>query len=357
MNNQRSLFPVAIAATLVASTSLQAETVEKARDFPQRLYLGGSLGISSLKPDTHNTGYHRDDDNGVGASLTLGLDISKHLSIEGFYGQLGEAGIAEDGSNRHAGEIDYKYGGVSAIGYLYNSRNSDDYPGYPDDEGYYRREGLSLYGRVGMGKLDTSSSDVVYRQRKSRNLHLGAGVEYGWANGFAARLELTSFDEDAKNVSIGLIKRFGPSHRPLPPAPKSEPPAPIVVTTTPPVTPPPPQPPQADVDLAAPPIHFKFDRHTLTPTARKKLDQIADMMQRDKTLKLRLEGHTDSIGSQAYNQKLGQRRADSAARYLIEKGIDAGRLQTVSFGEERPIADNTTAGGRSLNRRVEFVFE
>ncbi len=355
MNSQRSLLAAAIAATLAASTSLQAATMDKSRDFPQRLYLGGSLGISSLKPDTRDTGYHRDDDSGTSAALTLGLDIGKHLSVEGFYGRLGEAGIAEDVSNRHAGEIDYEYGGVSAIGYLYNNRGNADYPGYPDDEGYYRREGLSLYGRIGTGKLDTSSGDVVHRQRKSWDLHLGAGVEYGWSNGFAARLEFISFDEDAKIVSMGLIKRFGPSHQPLlPPVPKAPAPA---ATIMPPLTPPPPPPPQVEKNVTMPPIHFGFDRHDLTPAAREKLDDVAATLQQRKTLKLRLDGHTDSIGSRAYNQKLGQKRADSAAQYLIGKGVAAQRLRTISFGEERPIADNATAEGRRLNRRVEFEFE
>ena len=109
------------------------------------------------------------------------------------------------------------------------------------------------------------------------------------------------------------------------------------------------------IDL--PPIHFGFDRHDLTPAAMQKLDQVADTLKQHEGLRLRLEGHTDAIGSEAYNLRLGEKRADSAAGYLIGKGVESSRLETVSFGESRPIADNATAAGRQQNRRVEFEIE
>ncbi len=345
---------LAMAACLLLGTaSTAAGAAEPARDFPQRLYLGGSIGASKLEPDTRDTGYHQDDDNGEGATVTFGFDLSKRLSIEGFLSTLGEAGIAEDGSNTHAGGIDYEYAGFSAIGYLYNARGSADYPGYPDDEGYYRREGLSFYARLGLGKLDTSSDEVVHRQRKDWDLHLGGGFEYGWRNGFAARLEVVSFDEDAKMVSIGLIKRFGRSHSPLR---KPETPTPVAVAM-PPLTPAPPPPPEATPAISLPNILFDFDRHELTAEARRKLDGVAAFLRRHQGIGLRLNGHTDAIGTQRYNALLGQRRADSAARYLIDQGIEARRLETFSFGETRPVADNATATGRQLNRRVEFEVQ
>ncbi len=338
---------LAIIAALTIGTA-------EARDFPQRLYLGGGIGASKLEPDTRNTGYHQDDDSSSGGTVTLGYDLGKRLSIEGFLSNLGSAGIAEDSTNRHAGVIDYEYGGFSAIGYLFNARSSADYPGYPDDEGYYRREGLSFYARAGLGKLDTSSDDVVHRQRKEWNLHLGAGFEYGWSNGFAARLEVVSLDEDAKMVSVGLIKRFGQSHTP-PVKAEPKPPAPMAVTM-PPLTPPPP-PAAEPAAMSLPNILFAFDRYDLSAEAIGTLDHVAETLTQDRRLKLRIDGHTDAIGSDNYNFRLGQKRADSAARYLIEHGIDANRLTTFSYGETRPVADNATPEGRQLNRRVEFEFE
>jgi OOP family OmpA-OmpF porin len=66
------------------------------------------------------------------------------------------------------------------------------------------------------------------------------------------------------------------------------------------------------------------------------------------------EGHTDSIGSDAYNQKLSEQRAESVRRYLVNGGIEAGRISTEGFGESRPVASNQTADGRAQNRRVEL---
>ncbi len=349
--HKTSLQPLALSICIAVSmtTPLLAAEMETARDFPQRLYLGGSLAASTLEPDTRDTGFIQDDDSSTGATLTLGFDLSKRLSVEGFYSTLGEAGIADEASRDHAGEIDYSYGGVSAIGYLFNSRSGRDYPGYPDDEGYYRREGLSFFGRVGVGKLDTSSSTIIHRQRKDWDLHLGAGLEYGWSNGFAARIEFTSFDEDAKAFSIGLIKRFGRSH-----APRNIIKAPAPVTAIIPAAPtlePVPTPP---TKLTLPTILFGFDQYDLSPVAKKKIDQVATELKAHQDIELRVLGHTDAEGSESYNQALGLKRANAAADALIERGIDAQRLERISHGEKHPVADNSTAAGRQLNRRVEF---
>ncbi|HSL82906.1 MAG TPA: OmpA family protein [Thermoanaerobaculia bacterium] len=72
---------------------------------------------------------------------------------------------------------------------------------------------------------------------------------------------------------------------------------------------------------------------------------------------VRIEGHTDSIASDAYNQALSERRAASVKSWLAAHGVEAGRMTTAGFGESRPAADNATTAGRQLNRRVEIVVE
>ncbi|HCR13267.1 MAG TPA: hypothetical protein DIU49_08385, partial [Desulfovibrio sp.] len=74
-------------------------------------------------------------------------------------------------------------------------------------------------------------------------------------------------------------------------------------------------------------------------------------------MKVILEGHTDSIGTEQYNMKLGQRRADSVKSFFVKKGIDASRIETISFGESDPVATNKTAQGRALNRRCVIKFK
>jgi OOP family OmpA-OmpF porin len=66
-----------------------------------------------------------------------------------------------------------------------------------------------------------------------------------------------------------------------------------------------------------------------------------------------ISGHTDSVGSEAYNMKLGQRRADTVKDYLVSKGVPASKITTKSFGESQPVASNKTAEGRAKNRRAE----
>jgi peptidoglycan-associated lipoprotein len=102
-------------------------------------------------------------------------------------------------------------------------------------------------------------------------------------------------------------------------------------------------------------VHFDFDRYNLRPEALAILDDAAMKLQANPDLNVMIEGHCDSIGTIEYNLALGERRANSARDYLIGRGVAATRLRTVSYGEERPIADNGTAEGRALNRRAHLM--
>jgi len=115
--------------------------------------------------------------------------------------------------------------------------------------------------------------------------------------------------------------------------------------------------------VAAPPrkefnfedVHFEFDKYTLRPDALKILDEAVATMKANPELKLQLEGHTCNIGTTEYNLALGERRAQAVREYLIARGIDANRLSTVSYGEERPKYDNARNETRRLNRRAALV--
>ncbi|HET8790544.1 MAG TPA: OmpA family protein [Modicisalibacter sp.] len=101
-------------------------------------------------------------------------------------------------------------------------------------------------------------------------------------------------------------------------------------------------------------VHFEFDSAKLTADTERYLDTVAEKLDANESVYVRIEGHTDSIGSEAYNLDLSQRRADSVKDYLASQGIDASRMRTIGYGEEQPIATNETAAGRALNRRVEL---
>lgn len=107
-----------------------------------------------------------------------------------------------------------------------------------------------------------------------------------------------------------------------------------------------------------PDVTFDFDQWTLTPEGRKMLSEVADQIRKDKKwLYLKIDGHTDSIGSAAYNMDLSLKRAIAAASYLISsEGVDSSRVFIKGFGKSVPIADNSTAEGRRKNRRTEVLF-
>jgi peptidoglycan-associated lipoprotein len=108
-------------------------------------------------------------------------------------------------------------------------------------------------------------------------------------------------------------------------------------------------------EIAFEDVHFDFDRFNLRPDALKILDDAVAKLQSNPTLNVTIEGHCDAIGTVEYNLALGERRANSVRDYLTSRGIAATRLRTVSYGEERPIADNNTAAGRAMNRRAHLM--
>jgi len=99
---------------------------------------------------------------------------------------------------------------------------------------------------------------------------------------------------------------------------------------------------------------FDFDKSVLKPEGRAKLD---DLVQKIRGINLEViiaVGHTDSVGTDAYNQRLSVRRAEAVKAYLVSKGIERNRVYTEGKGEKQPVADNRTKEGRAKNRRVEI---
>ncbi|MDP6373588.1 MAG: OmpA family protein [Vicinamibacterales bacterium] len=102
-------------------------------------------------------------------------------------------------------------------------------------------------------------------------------------------------------------------------------------------------------------VHFDFDRYSLRPSAVRVLDEAIAALEETPTLQIEIEGHTCNIGTAEYNLALGDRRAQAVLDYLTSRGIGAGRLRTVSYGEERPAHDNSREETRRLNRRAAMV--
>ena len=102
-------------------------------------------------------------------------------------------------------------------------------------------------------------------------------------------------------------------------------------------------------------VNFEFNSSRLTREAEVKLDLAVEMLKAS-SIRVRVEGHTDSVGSESYNTRLSQKRAQAAVDYLVANGVSADRMSPVGYGESAPIASNDTDAGRAKNRRVDFVI-
>lgn len=102
---------------------------------------------------------------------------------------------------------------------------------------------------------------------------------------------------------------------------------------------------------------FEFDKSDLKQDALDDLDAHAKFLVADRNAKVRLEGHADERGTRAYNLALGERRANAVARYLVIQGVNRTQIETVSYGEERPLSLVRDDSGWSRNRRVELIYQ
>jgi len=149
---------------------------------------------------------------------------------------------------------------------------------------------------------------------------------------------------------------------------KEEPPPPTAEAQPRPAAPPPPPPAPAPTPLPGPSIsqqafqefqnqdiYFDFDKYDLRTDARTTLDRKASFLNQNSSVRVQVEGHCDERGTNEYNMALGERRANAAKQYLTTAGISAGRLSTISYGEERPLDPGHTEAAWARNRRAHFV--
>jgi outer membrane protein OmpA-like peptidoglycan-associated protein len=102
-------------------------------------------------------------------------------------------------------------------------------------------------------------------------------------------------------------------------------------------------------------VLFAFNKYELKPEAREKLAKVSGILLAYPDLKVQVEGYTDNVGTDQYNQTLSQQRADAVRDYLISQSVNAGNVTATGYGMSNPIADNSSAAGRAQNRRVNLV--
>jgi OOP family OmpA-OmpF porin len=195
------------------------------------------------------------------------------------------------------------------------------------------------------------------RDRKWGSCAVAGGIIGGAVGGITGGVVANNADDDPTDAKRGAAIGGGIGggaligallgHAICDPMKEAPPPPPVAAP------PPPPPPAKPMVTLKGP--HFDFDKATLKPEGKRLVDQAVDTLKANPTMRVSVEGHTDAIGSEAYNLKLSERRADAVRDYMVSEGIDPSRISTEGFGKTRPVADNSTAEGRAENRRVEIL--
>lgn len=206
--------------------------------------------------------------------------------------------------------------------------------------------------------LMISTIGVVLMSAGSIAAHAEVGVFYDPSN---------AASPTGKTIGYELFRTIGCPGRELlgTPCPVPAPPVPVAVAPEPEPAPayvaPAPEPAPAYVAPALPQklvlegVNFDFDKSTIRQEDLARIDKDVAALENWGNVNIEVAGHTDSIGTDEYNIKLSQRRAEAVRNYLISKGIAADRLIAKGYGESQPVADNATEAGRFKNRRVELI--
>lgn len=309
----------------------------------RHVYAGTGIGASRMTPDASEVpSFTVNDRVEAGGQITLGVDLSRQLSLEAHSADLGSAGFSP------GGRINYHIHGASALVYAGKNRHN------------FKRRGLSGYGRLGVGVLENSPvGNVPFVKDNAVHVLFGAGVEYMTGIGLGVRAEGIAYEEDAQYAQVGVIYRTGrrQSSKPVEIVAAPEP-TPVPVAAA--IPEPAPEPvveynPCDAFSGVLDGVNFHTDSDRLTDTAMQTLDNVAGTLSQCDTAPVSISAHTDSDGSESYNQDLSRRRAASVVEYLIGQGVHSDRMSASAYGETQPIASNATSEGKRQNRRVELI--
>ncbi|RSZ58920.1 OmpA family protein [Massilia atriviolacea] len=332
-------------------------------------YVGGNVGqsrgniddvrlIRSLTANGATLTNFTADEKDVGYKLYVGKQLNQYFAVEAGFFDLGKFGFKSSTTQNGTlnGEAGFRGANLDLVAQLPVSQR------------------FSVFGRAGMNYAKATTRFNGNRlfavtnpspSERKLNAKAGFGLEYKFSEALALRGEVERYRVndavgnrgDVDLFSVGLVYKIGRPAAAKPVAAPVEPaPAPVVPSVAPAAAQPPVEPakpvPTAEKTTFSAEAVFAFDSSVLRPAGKASLDDLLSKVQGMDTDVMITVGHTDSIGSAAYNEKLSLRRAASVKAYLVSKGIDASRVYTEGKGETQPVADNKTAEGRAKNRRV-----
>jgi len=298
-----------------------------------------------------------DDDHSTGYKIFGGYQYNKYLAVEAGYFDLGNFGFnATLPAGTLHGNIKLKGLNLDVVGTL------------PITEKF------SVLGRIGVNYADASDSFVgtgavnvldPNPSKRGTNLKVGLGLQYAFSPALAMRAEVERYrindavgnKGDIDLVSLGLIYRFGAktptpvpvAYAPPPPVVVAQAPQPVYVAP-PPVVVPPPLP--RKVSFSADSL-FDFDKASVKPTGQQELDKFAAELKGTQFDVINVTGHTDRIGSHAYNQKLSERRAEAVKAYLVPSaGISGDKIVTKGVDGAEPVTKPGECKGNKVSKAL-----
>jgi len=330
-------------------------------------YIGAGIGQSrasidetrlrrSLTANGETVASFTTDERDAAYKLLVGKQINQYFAVEAAYTDLGKFGFnsATNQGGVLNGTADFRSINLDLVGTLPITQR------------------FAVLARLGMNYTKTetrfSGNRLVAVTNRSpsdsaANASYGLGLEYKFSEAVALRGEATRHRVndavgnrgDVDMIALSLVYKLGrpvaaPYVAPAP-APVVEAPAPVVQPAPMPAPAPAPVPVSEKVSFAAEAL-FDFDKSVVKQEGRAALDDLLNKLQGMNTEVMVTVGHTDSVGSDEYNQRLSLRRAEAVKAYIVSKGVDASRVYTEGKGESQPVADNKTAEGRAKNRRV-----
>ncbi|WP_374710552.1 OmpA family protein [Massilia pseudoviolaceinigra] len=321
-----------------------------------RSYTKAAPVIKNLNGQGGMVNSWRTDEKDMGYKLFVGKQLSRYFAVEAGFFDLGNFNVKTTNNLGGVVNAEQKYKGV----------NLDLIAQLPMSERF------SVYGRAGMhytkAKTQFSGNRAVglfagEKSEKKLNPKFGVGLEYKFTEALALRAEAENYRIDdalrsngnTKLYSMNLVYKLGrpAASKPMP----AQAPAPMPEATPAPAPAPMPAPAPAPVPVSekvsfAAEALFDFDKSVVKPEGKAALDDLLNKLQGMNTEVMVTVGHTDSVGSDAYNQKLSLRRAEAVKAYIVSKGVETSRVYTEGKGESQPVADNKSAEGRAKNRRV-----
>ena len=283
--------------------------------------------------------YYFDDDQEIEkdpvAGFGLGYQFAENWGVEVMlnYGRYDFNYLVADQCTCRTDDVSATLGRIDLLYHLWPDKN------------------LVPYFALGMGGMSLDFDN--FDKEDDAFADYGGGIQYFLSEDIALRADVRgiyTLDDHFNNLAATIGVTFLLGGKPKAQCPVTKAVAPVEITTPTPVTLLTPKP--ADFQIL-----FGFNQTQINPNYYDNFKQVADYLNAYRQIVLRIEGHTDALGSEAYNRALSLRRAQSVSHYLSNNfNIPQSRMYVVGFGESKPVADNSTDAGRRLNRRAELMY-